>query len=989
MTGILLQLTALLLFDAMFVVVLSMVTIPLGVVRPAAFAVLRRNFLAYFANPTGYVFLCLFVLLTSVAAFWPYEFFAANLATLDQLNRYLPLIMLVFIPAITMSVWADERRQGTDELLLTLPARDWEIVIGKYLAATAIFTASLLFSQLSSFVVLASLTYGDVDIGLFVVTYFGYWMVGLAMLAVAMVASFLTNNLTVAFIVGALLNAPLAAAHYAGAIIPSAAAAQDVSRWSYANQFADFGRGVVSLSSTSFFLSLAGVGVYLSIVLVGRRHWVGSREGTAVAGHYLVRLASLIIIVATLNIVTSRFDFVRYDFTDGKVSSLADATKRLLADIRAGADLGDDSAGGDEGERESADPPPIRIEAFASPNPPEPLVQTRLDLISKLKEIAARGGPRIQVRIHDAVDPLDETARRAERQYGITPQPVMARSRGVLQQQQVILGVAYTSGLEQRVTEYLPPGATVEYELMQSIGAIADKKRKTLGIVLTDTRLFGGRTFTVFPPENVPPALIVDEFRKQYDIERIDLSEPIPPEKKLDVLLVTQPSSLPPEQLENLLSAILAGTPTAIFEDPRPAFFPWAPGVDQSRRPLLHPRTGQPLMKQAKGDISRLWELLGIVPVSRKVGPRRESLIIWQRYNPYRQLQDAPDVSVIIDNAAPMDPRAAAAQPALNPNSLITADLQQLLFPAPGAIERAPRAPADIELTELVLTGDQTGTLRLEDMALTENVQALRMRQRPTELRYLLAARIRRREGAATSNGETEKRDAEKSNEGANAAKGKSLNVVYVADVDVLASQFVQIRDNPGEEIAWRFNNVSFVLNILDVLADDTRYIKIRSRQPRHSTLQLVEEAAAAALNRVKTKIGRAQERSRQAEREAEDEKQDAVRRYREAYEILQEKVEAGEADPALLLSARQQWQMQEQVAEQRKRDKLTQIRAELQREVGAIQRNLDMQVRQVQNNCKFWAVALPPIPPLIVALVVFVRRRLREREGVASTRLR
>ena len=910
-------------------------------------SIFKRDFVSYFSSPTGYAFICVFVVLSALATFWPPEFFSSNLANLDQLSRWLPFIMLVFIPAITMSIWAEERRQGTDELLLTVPATDFDVVLGKYLAGVAIFSVSLMFSMFSIYLVF-KWGLGNPDLGLFVSTYIGYWFIGIAMIAIGMVASFLTENLTVGFILGTLFNMPLALFGVADWFVTDPGWAQTVRHWSAAEQFRDFERGVVSLGGVTYFVAIAAVMVYLSMVLIGRRHWQAREEGASLGWHYVARtLALLALAVGVTQIVQNR-NSLRADISSEHLSTLSSGTLKILRDLRE-----------DESVRN------ISIDAYVSPRVPTEYVEKKTNLLSTLAEFQALSGGKVRVHKHE-IENYGEEANLAERTYGITPREVMIVNGNERTREEIFLGVAVNSGLGKVVVPFLGKGIPAEYELVRSIATVTQQKNLRVGIL--DTGVQG-----LMPSSNRDqewPLLV--ELRKQYDIDDrpVDPSQPIDVDK-YDVLLAVQPSMLGPQEMDHLVDAVRAGLPTAILEDPMPIAHrqPTVGTADPKRSPGMMGGMfggGQP---QPKGDISQLWKTLGIVMEPTEIS--------WQEHQPERSVRvEAQREWLFIDEGN-------EAQDPLNSDNSITSGLNQLLFLYAGSVTQAE--DSKLSFQQLAVTGSgNSGTIEADVLKQQMQTRQQAFGYMRSSSSFIIAAQI---EGDyldedALLLDEKLAMDAEATKDNPQADAKSEANVatqikaVVVADIDWIIPAFFALRESGDGQVIPATQNVTFILNIIDSLAGDDRFIEIRKRVRKHRTLTKIDEATKSF---------------RDNSAKQEDKFLDQIKEeIAEAQKKFEEEVAAVSNTKGLSDRAKQQRiAIVQRRAQERLQADMESIETRRDKNLKQIKYDLDQEVRTVQSRYKKFAILIPPIPPLLVALYVFFRRRESEREGIVKERLR
>ena len=632
--------------------------------RRVIVAIAKRDLRRYFNNPTGYVFITLFIFLSATGAFWRPRFFLNNLATLDQLNEVFPYLLLFFVPGLAMGVWADERRQGTDELLLTLPATDLEIVLGKYTAVALVYSISLLLS-LSHVGVLFWL--GRPDAGLLLANYLGYWLAGASLIAVGMLASLVTSNATVAFVLAAVFcSVPVCIDVLAGTF--SEALQRRLAPLGVVVHFIDFTRGVASLTGVLYFVCLGGVSLYLNVVLLSRRHWTRQSDRLPMGLHHGVRAGAILVALVALNILAARAD-VRFDATAEKLQSLGLETKRLLASLPAGRT--------------------VLAQAFVSREVPEEYVQQRENLLSTLREMQALAGGRLNVEVNDT-EPYSPTARTARERFGIEPRLVSDPNGTRTDMEDVYLGVAFESGADEQVIPFLEHGLSAEYEMARAVRVVAQATRKRVGIVDTDAKVFGGADF-----ESGRTRLrwaIVDELRKQYDVIQITPEDPI--REPVDALLVVLPATLLQREMDNVFDAIRRGVPTLLMVDPLPAMdMRLAPATAMAARQNPYAAPGQALVRKNTGDIQTAMTSIGVTwPPAR---------VAWDSYRPHPGQEQLPREVVFIGPGSG-NPRA------FNPSDPATSGLQELLMLYPGYL--TPSAAPGFTFDPLIDTGPLAGS---------------------------------------------------------------------------------------------------------------------------------------------------------------------------------------------------------------------------------------------------------------------------------------
>ncbi len=1039
-------------------------------------AVFARNVMSYFSGILGYLFIVVFVVVAAIMAF-DAQFFTANLANLDQLTKTFPLLLLFIVPAITMTVWSEERKQGTDELLFTLPANDREILLGKYLAVVAVYSVALLFST-GLWGVLE--LYSDPGLNLFFCTYLGYWFAGAGLLAVGMFASALTRSSTVAFVLGAIFCAvPVflsttivgGSAEFLRQMLGERADStavkmglefiESLTAFSVGEHLHEFGLGVVRLSSVLYFESIAVLFLYLNLIAISERLW-SRRQKLQMSLQYVVRAASVLAILVSLYVVvTQSSGRADIDLTPQKYFTLTETTLETIDNI--------------EPER------PITIQAFLSADVPTEYVRTKRELTGLLRQIDQRGGNRVEIRMIDTAkyQPSADEAK----SLGIEPRRVQIEQDGKFVTEDVFMGLVIGSSYDEVVVPFVGRGTPVEFELTRALRTVSNAHRMTVGILDTEAHVMSNGQTQEF----------LRELRKQYNVESVSASSPIELEKELfpiedeailkalnetknakdaeedsvpkslrelfkkkkhtlsddlkftfdakqktwqlrdlhshrrykihlvkaekkeepaekekpakeeedkkkakeaekpkyavfieryDALVAVMPSTLTQSQMPNFVEYLKAGGPTLIFDDPLP-FTLQPPNALPGLAPRLNLQPSSPFGGEPRAEGGTARSLMNALNLEWDNGE-----IAWDLYNPFPEYEEhwVQGLYTVIG-------QRKGTSDAVNEQSPITKGMGRMLLLYTGEIQE--KTPGKMEFTPLLKSSKALSGAFAWEAIVREGKRRDRnpMTGQPMEIEYIQQI-LPVQDSLPPIDLEGIKDDKEKNRllKGtrfqpdrrahvfAAQIRGKAenkTNAVYIADADMISDVFFEIRREKTMNLD--LDNVSFVLNAIDVLAGEDAFLELRRRKPPQPSLTEIEKQKEglraiqrAAVNKTRAGILEKQAKLRETSERLKDEMD------RDRGESFAESLQKA-FDAQMTYDAEKQKLAKEQ-------KKLTD---QLDRKIEEAKIEYERGVKLKENEIRLKAIVLPAIPAIAMGLIFLFIRLVSERLEIAPERRR
>lgn len=233
--------------------------------------VTRRELSSYFNSPLAYLFAVAFLLGSGAVFFFVEGFFAAGQASLRGYFALMPVLLSILVPALTMRLWAEERRQGTYELLLTMPFGEWDLALGKYLAAMAVVLGTL---ALGLPVPLFAQAFGRFDPGEIAGEYLGAALMASATVAIGQAISGGAKNQMAAFMASAMALLALSLAPQLTVWLELPSWLAGAVHWvSMSYHFRSFSSGVIDTRDLSYFVIVTGFCLYANARTVAERKW--------------------------------------------------------------------------------------------------------------------------------------------------------------------------------------------------------------------------------------------------------------------------------------------------------------------------------------------------------------------------------------------------------------------------------------------------------------------------------------------------------------------------------------------------------------------------------------------------------------------------------------------------------------------------------------------------------------------------------------------